>query len=51
MFDDATQRVRLIDFEYGAYNPRAFDIANHFCEMCGFESDWSKFPTRKQQCT
>ncbi|CAG0881238.1 unnamed protein product [Darwinula stevensoni] len=25
-------RIVLIDFEYCAYNYRAFDIANHFCE-------------------
>lgn len=23
----------MIDFEYSGYNPRAFDIANHFCEV------------------
>jgi hypothetical protein len=26
-----------------------FDIGNHFCECCGFECDWSQFPTRAQQ--
>lgn len=25
--------VQVIDFEYSGYNPRAFDIANHFCEV------------------
>ncbi|KAL9955963.1 hypothetical protein ACROYT_G037370 [Oculina patagonica] len=24
--------IKLIDFEYSAYNYRAFDLANHFCE-------------------
>lgn len=25
--------MQVIDFEYSGYNPRAFDIANHFCEV------------------
>ena len=41
--------TRLIDFEYGFYNYRAFDLANHFCECCGFECDWDKFPARSAQ--
>ena len=29
----ASQRkLTMIDFEYGGYNHRSFDIANHFCE-------------------
>lgn len=27
-------RIRLIDFEYAGWNPRAADIANTFCEHC-----------------
>jgi len=45
MWDEKTNAVALVDFEYGNYNPRAFDFANHFCECCGFECDWSVFPT------
>lgn len=37
------QRVILIDFEYGSYNYRAYDIANHFCEWC-FEYDTPEYP-------
>lgn len=44
MYDEAGDRVALVDFEYGNYNPRGFDFANHFCECCGFECDWSVFP-------
>ena len=29
------ERVQFIDFEYGGYNLRGFDIANHFCEYAG----------------
>ncbi|CAM0137763.1 unnamed protein product [Umbelopsis sp. WA50703] len=29
---DGTERLVVVDFEYSGYNPRGFDIANHFCE-------------------
>lgn len=29
------RRVQFIDFEYGGYNHRGFDIGNHFCEYAG----------------
>lgn len=30
----------LQDYEYGGYNPIAYDIANHFCEMtANYHSD------------
>ena len=36
-----------MDFEYGAYNYRGFDFANHFCEYAGFDCDWKKhFPNK-----
>ena len=41
--------VHFIDFEYGGYNYRGFDIGNHFCEMMGFELDDSKYPTEHFQ--
>lgn len=37
--------VNFIDFEYGNYNYRSFDIGNHFCEMIGYDVDLSLFPT------
>ena len=49
MFDPDSDAVTLIDFEYASYNYRAFDIANHFCECCGFDCDWDKYPSREQQ--
>eukprot|EP00903_Cladosiphon_okamuranus_P010046 g9525.t1 len=39
---DGWERVQVIDFEYSGYNPRAFDIANHFCEHAGFDSNFAK---------
>lgn len=32
MYDDKTQHICFIDYEYGAYNFRGYDIGNHFCE-------------------
>ncbi|XP_010478829.1 PREDICTED: probable choline kinase 3 [Camelina sativa] len=33
MIDDDTNAITIIDYEYASYNPVAYDIANHFCEM------------------
>jgi len=49
LWDAKGKVLRLIDYEYSGYNPRAFDIANHFCECCGFDCDWKMFPSRAQQ--
>jgi ethanolamine kinase len=37
IYNATTDKVAFIDFEYGDYNYRGFDIANHFCEYAGFE--------------
>lgn len=45
--------IKLIDFEYSGYNPRAADIANTFCEHCDMNNLRANFteqyPTQKQQ--
>ncbi|KAK3009565.1 hypothetical protein RJ639_013542 [Escallonia herrerae] len=33
MIDEKTRTITLIDYEYASYNPVAYDLANHFCEM------------------
>ncbi|KAH9288497.1 hypothetical protein KI387_032614, partial [Taxus chinensis] len=33
MINENDANITLIDYEYATYNPVAFDIANHFCEM------------------
>ncbi|GJW27828.1 probable choline kinase 3 [Tanacetum coccineum] len=33
MIEDETRIITLIDYEYASYNPVAYDLANHFCEM------------------
>ncbi|KAH7489072.1 putative choline kinase 2 [Phytophthora ramorum] len=58
MKNDAGDAV-LIDFEYTSYNPRGYDLGNHFCEW-GYDyhktvnphlGDFSKYPTEQQQRT
>lgn len=45
--------IQLIDFEYGCYNYRGFDVANHFCEWAGGSDDakplYEFFPSNEQQ--
>lgn len=41
--------VSFIDYEYSSYNYRAYDIANHMCEMMGYTVDASKFPSKDFQ--
>ncbi|KAJ3094636.1 hypothetical protein HDU97_007740 [Phlyctochytrium planicorne] len=39
----------VIDYEYGQYNPRGFDIGNHFCEYAGFDCQWDLYPSEAYQ--
>ncbi|KAK1394011.1 hypothetical protein POM88_013067 [Heracleum sosnowskyi] len=33
MIDEKTRSVTVIDYEYASFNPVAYDLVNHFCEM------------------
>ncbi|KAJ8760458.1 hypothetical protein K2173_015125 [Erythroxylum novogranatense] len=51
MMDEEIRAITLIDYEYASYNPVAYDLANHFCEMAAdYHSetphvlDYSKYP-------
>ncbi|XP_022641220.1 probable choline kinase 2 isoform X2 [Vigna radiata var. radiata] len=33
MMEEESKLITIIDYEYASYNPIAYDIANHFCEM------------------
>ncbi|KAK9283556.1 hypothetical protein L1049_011803 [Liquidambar formosana] len=51
MMDEETRLITIIDYEYASYNPVAYDIANHFCEMAADYHtetphilDYSKYP-------
>ena len=39
-----TDDLTLIDYEYADYGPRAFDMANLFCEFAGFECNYDQYP-------
>lgn len=54
LYNDSTETVRLIDFEYGGINYRSFDIANHFNEYAGgppteTRPDYNLLPSEPQQ--
>ncbi|KAK8938994.1 hypothetical protein KSP39_PZI010898 [Platanthera zijinensis] len=51
MMDEETRQITIIDYEYASFNPAAYDIGNHFCEMAAdYHSetphvlDYSKYP-------
>lgn len=51
MMHDEDGTITIIDYEYASYNPVAYDIANHFCEMAAdyhtdtpHVLDYSKYP-------
>ncbi|KAL0324895.1 UNVERIFIED_CONTAM: putative choline kinase [Sesamum calycinum] len=51
MIDEQSQSITIIDYEYASYNPVAYDLANHFCEMAANYHtdtphilDYSKYP-------
>jgi ethanolamine kinase len=38
-----TEKLYFIDFEYGSYSYRGYDIANHFNEYAGFDCDYNLY--------
>ncbi|GLT26154.1 hypothetical protein SLA2020_012390 [Shorea laevis] len=49
MVNEEEEKLYFIDFEYGSYNYRGFDIGNHFNEYAGFECDYSLYPNKDEQ--
>ncbi|XP_029119452.1 probable ethanolamine kinase isoform X2 [Elaeis guineensis] len=49
MLNDEEERLYFIDFEYGSYSYRGYDIANHFNEYAGFDCDYSLYPDKNAQ--
>jgi ethanolamine kinase len=49
MFNKEEGKLYIIDYEYGSYSYRGYDIANHFNEYAGFECDYSLYPSKDKQ--
>ncbi|CDP10387.1 unnamed protein product [Coffea canephora] len=49
MLNDDEERLYIIDFEYGSYSYRGFDIGNHFNEYAGYDCDYSLCPNKDEQ--
>ena len=49
IYNPEDKDVTFIDYEYGSFNYRSFDIANHFCEFGGFDCDYSLYPDEQFQ--
>ncbi|XP_047972082.1 probable ethanolamine kinase [Salvia hispanica] len=49
MLNDNDGKLYFIDFEYGSYNYRGFDIGNHFNEYAGYDCDYSLYPSQDEQ--
>ncbi|XP_078432353.1 protein kinase superfamily protein isoform X2 [Wolffia australiana] len=49
MLSEDEEKLYLIDFEYGSYNYRGYDIGNHFNEYAGFECDYNLYPSKDMQ--
>ncbi|TYI17673.1 hypothetical protein ES332_A07G041900v1 [Gossypium tomentosum] len=49
MHNDEQEKLYLIDFEYGSYNYRGFDVGNHFNEYAGYDCDYSLYPSKDEQ--
>ncbi|KAE8718924.1 putative ethanolamine kinase [Hibiscus syriacus] len=46
---NTAEKLYIIDFEYGSYNYRGFDIGNHFNEYAGYDCDYSLYPCKDEQ--
>ncbi|THU67556.1 hypothetical protein C4D60_Mb05t25900 [Musa balbisiana] len=49
MLNDNEGKLYFIDFEYGSYSYRGYDIANHFNEYAGLDCDYSLYPEKDAQ--
>ncbi|XP_008784349.2 probable ethanolamine kinase [Phoenix dactylifera] len=49
MLNDEEGKLYFIDFEYGSYSYRGYDVANHFNEYAGFDCDYSLYPEKNAQ--
>ncbi|KAI8987582.1 kinase-like domain-containing protein [Mycotypha africana] len=48
-FAHPIEEANFIDYEYGCYAFRGFDIGNHFNEFAGFECEYWRYPSKEFQ--
>eukprot|EP00850_Spirogloea_muscicola_P014337 SM000102S09195 [mRNA] locus=s102:184830:188507:- [translate_table: standard] len=49
MYEVKSGALHIIDFEYGSYSFRGYDIGNHFNEYAGLDCDYSRYPEKDAQ--
>ncbi|KAJ6746743.1 CHOLINE/ETHANOALAMINE KINASE [Salix koriyanagi] len=49
MLNDDEEKLYIIDFEYGSYSYRGYDIGNHFNEYGGYDCDYNLYPSKDEQ--
>lgn len=50
IYDELSDQLFFIDFEYSAFNFQSFDIANHFCEYAGQDPfEHELYPSKEYQ--
>ncbi|KAH6807489.1 Protein kinase superfamily protein [Perilla frutescens var. frutescens] len=49
MLNEDEGKLYFIDFEYGSYNYRGFDLGNHFNEYAGYDCDYNQYPSKDEQ--
>lgn len=49
MLNEDEEKLYIIDFEYGSYSYRGYDIGNHFNEYAGYDCDYSLYPSKDEQ--
>ncbi|KAK9130733.1 hypothetical protein Sjap_011220 [Stephania japonica] len=49
MLSEDEEQLHFIDFEYGSFSYRGYDIANHFNEYAGLDCDYSLYPDKDAQ--
>eukprot|EP01080_Neovahlkampfia_damariscottae_P008477 gene8477-299_t len=49
IYNEKTDEIKFIDFEYACYSPKSFDIADHFFEYTGYDLKMNLYPTKEHQ--
>ena len=47
IYNSESKSLKFIDYEYGDFNYRGFDIGNHFCEFAATDLNWNKYPAKE----